>query len=705
MVKVANLVADTIWSPGAGYNDKSPEISIFLPTFRRAADGLLQKVLQSIATQSFRDFELIVIDDASTDGSADIVRDWMARDPRISCLTHPRNVGLPAVSEFEAYLKSRGRFIGFAFDDFVYEPGAFEALIKAARANPEALVHGYAEMVGWSGPHQVLGRSGVPAARLWHDNFIANATVFMPRQIIEAIGFYDPHIMAARNCDWDLWRRAQRHYPFVSVPVFIGREHGTQRADSLGRTYPVFQEVMFEFYGSRSNDLLLPKNLPERDVWTVPTPSSFAMAAAAMSTRKFFRNKAWASLEIVADTAELQRLIEPKRPIIGVAGSLEATISLCFDGVRDRFAANLRFVDFQALASVQAQHVLLCDAVIVSRGLLDPNAERVISLCTNTGIDLYYLADDNPILIAMENPELSRYRLENVRAVLKPFKGVLATSPRLVDYYRANDLHPNVQLFGPILDQATLGKMRRIAAEPHPEQLRVGFIGGKFRESDLRDRVFPALQELSHRIEIEFFARGSEGLRRDPPPSPLGWRPIPFAMSYDDFLQRWRALGIDILIHPKGQTLNIDYKTHSILLTALYLGAVPIVCDESAFRDIGENEGILKVSDGPGGFAVALERASNPDFRQEMLRRLEAFCRRTFDPAVNEQALQKISDATRPTDLIGYFERLSRECARLSHLASEANSQFNSRAFKLALKVRHVASWLRRARSLLRSRP
>jgi hypothetical protein len=362
-------------------------------------------------------------------------------------------------------------------------------------------------------------------------------------------------------------------------------------------------------------------------------------------------------------------------------------------------------VDFRSLAAVQAQHILLCDAVIVSRGLLDSNAERAIGLCTSTGIDLHYLADDNPILIAKEDAELSRYRLDKVRDVLKPFKGVLATSPRLAEYYRANGLHPNVQLFGPVLDRATLGKMRRIVTEAHPGRLRVGFIGGGFREDDLRGRVYPALRSLSQRTGIELIARESDGLRRNPPPSPLPWRQIPFALSYDSFLQTWRSLGIDVLVHPRGQTRNIDYKTDSILVTSLYLGAVPIVCDEAAFRDIGESEGVLKVGEGPGDFAAALERASDPGFRQEMLRRLEIFCGRHFDPAANEQVLQAISDTTRPTDLIGYYERLSRECARLSHYASEASNQFNSRAFKLALKIRQAATLVRRAGGLFRHRP
>jgi len=708
MVKVATLVADTIWSPGSAYHDTSPDLSILLPTFRRGADGLLQKVLERIANQTFRDFELIIVDDASTDGSADIIRDWMLRDGRISCLTHPRNIGLPAVSEFEAYLKSRGQFIGFAFDDFIYEPNAFEALIAAARANPEALIHGYAEMVGWSGPLRVLGRSSIPYAQLWQDNFIANATVLIPRRIVETIGLYDPHILAARNCDWDLWRRAQRHFPIIPIPVFIGREHGTGRSDSLGRTYPVFQEVMSEFYGGRADQVLLPASLPDRDVWAIPNPSSSALAAATISIRRFFKNKDWAASQTMADAADLQQLIEPQRPIIGVAGSLEATISLCFDGVRDRFGGHLRFVDFQTLENVQTQHILLCDAVIISRWLFEPGAQRAIRLCDDAGIDLYHLADDNPILLAQEHPEYSRYDPSSVRSALQRFKAVLATSPKLADYYKANDLHQNVQMFGPILDRATLRKMRRIVMEPHPNSLRVGFVGGEFRQKDLQLSVYPALLELSQHIAVELIARDTRdtknaGLR--PPPLPVTWHPVPFSLSYDSFLQTWRALGIDALVHPKGATLNIGYKTNSILLAALYLGAVPIVCDEPAFHGIGENEGVLKTAKGPDDFAAALKRISNLGFRQEMLRRLEEFCVTRFDPAPNEGTLQAISDATRPMDLIDYHVRLSRECSRMSRMASLAKIQSNSRAFKLALTLQKVANRARQAKGLFRRRP
>lgn len=708
MVKVATLVADTIWSPGSAYHDTAPELSILLPTFRRGADGLLQKVLERIASQTFRDFELIIVDDASTDGSVAIIRDWMARDGRISSLTHPNNIGLPAVSELEAYLKSRGRFIGFAFDDFIYEPNAFEALVSAARANPEALIHGYAEMMGWGGPHRILGRSAVPYARLSQNNFIANATVLMPRQIVETVGFYDPHILAARNCDWDLWRRVQRHFPIIAIPAFIGRELGNARPDSLGRTYPVFQEIMSEFYGGRSNQALLPTTLPDRDIWAIPERSSSALAAATLSIRRFFKHKAWAAFQAMEDTAELRCLVQPRRPIIGVAGYLEATIPLCFDGLQERFGGSIKIIDLGAAEHVLAQQILLCDAVIISRWLFEPAAERAIRLCEDAGIDLYYLADDNPIVLAREHPEYSQYSLAGVKSALQGFRAVMATSPALADYYKANGLHQNLQMFGPILDRATLGKMHRIGRERRQSGLRVGFAGGEFRHHDLQLSVYPALQKLSERMAVELVARetsGAKGTALPAPPPPIAWRPVPFSLSYDDFLQNWRALGIDVLVHPRGTTANIAYKTNSILLTAFYLGAVPIVSDEPAFDGIGEMEGVLKASVGPDGFTAALERVLAPAYRDEMLRRLEMFCVARFDLAPNERVIEAISDATRPIDLIDYHARLSRECARMSDPANVAKIHSKSRAFVLALKIQRVANFARRAKAMLLRRP
>lgn len=91
----------------------SPRVSVILPTFRRGDSGLLSAAIDSILDQSLRELELLIVDDASTDSTAGIIAEAMLRDPRVSVIRHARNIGLPAVSEYEGYLLARGDRIAF----------------------------------------------------------------------------------------------------------------------------------------------------------------------------------------------------------------------------------------------------------------------------------------------------------------------------------------------------------------------------------------------------------------------------------------------------------------------------------------------------------------------------------------------------------------------------------------------------------------
>ena len=703
MPRVSELIADTVWAAGSAWKGATPELSIFLPTFRRGRDGLLQAAIDSIRAQTFRDFELIVIDDASTDGSADIIRRAMVDDGRIGCLTHPRNVGLPAVSEFEAYLKSRGRFLGFAFDDFIFDPGAFERLLPAARANPQSLVHGYADMVGSDGQTTTLGKAEIPYGNLARYNFIANASVVVPRTIVEQVGFFDPHVLAVRECDWDLWRRIHRHYPIIRVPVFMGREMGPSLADSLGRIYPVYKDIRDEFNSSRSPGDLLPGNLRDRDVTAVPEASSHWLKAAAAAASSFFEDKAWMGPAHGARAVDHEMLAAATRPTIGVLGHMDASVSLCFDGIKERFGPSLRFIDLSAPYARQLQAAMTCDAIIFVRFLLDDSIQALIEACLLARIDLYYLADDNFIELAREDRSFARYKAENMRRALRRFKAVLATSSSLADYYTAENLHGDVRLFGPVLDRTALEKYRRIPQGPRSSLLRVGFIGGDFRRADLESNVYPALEAAARQGVIEVFARRSpkpETWTRPRPP--VVFHDVPPVYLYDDFAERWRRAGIDILVHPKGASSNIAYKTDSVLLTSLYLGAIPLVTDETAFAGAGENEGVIKVNGASSEWAAAIERMKDASARAELLSRLEAYCRNHFDPAYNDRVFETILTSTKPAGLGDRLERFSIIIEKTTTRLIEAEAQLGSRAFGLAVRLRQLANIMRRGTRWLR---
>jgi FkbM family methyltransferase len=121
-----------------------PAVSIIMPSFN--ASGTIAKALASIQFQSFTDWELVVVDDGSSDGTREVVTRLASADSRIRLVqskskgaSDARNTGLDA---------ARGEFITFLdADDFMY-PGALERRVEALKKNPEwNLVHCVTELV------------------------------------------------------------------------------------------------------------------------------------------------------------------------------------------------------------------------------------------------------------------------------------------------------------------------------------------------------------------------------------------------------------------------------------------------------------------------------------------------------------------------------------------------------------------------------
>src|SRR6188768_2020632 len=98
----------------------------------------LPQCLDSILAQTFEDFELIVVDDCSTDNSLEVIKPYL-RDPRVRLVSHAKNVGYSGslIEGTEAH--SRGDFVTvISADDMVRRPDAFERQIELLSAHPEA---------------------------------------------------------------------------------------------------------------------------------------------------------------------------------------------------------------------------------------------------------------------------------------------------------------------------------------------------------------------------------------------------------------------------------------------------------------------------------------------------------------------------------------------------------------------------------------
>ncbi len=110
-------------------------VSIGLPTYNRAA--LLRHSLDSLLAQTYKDFELIISDDGSTDNTQQLCEEYSAYDKRVRYIRHPKNIG--HVINFEYVVRqARGEYFMWGGDDDLWDKRFIEKLVAALEANPRA---------------------------------------------------------------------------------------------------------------------------------------------------------------------------------------------------------------------------------------------------------------------------------------------------------------------------------------------------------------------------------------------------------------------------------------------------------------------------------------------------------------------------------------------------------------------------------------
>jgi glycosyltransferase involved in cell wall biosynthesis len=120
-----------------GATMSGPRLTIALPVYNGAR--FLEKTLGSLLDQSFRDFELLIGDNASTDATSEIARAAAARDERIEYLRHPRNLGL--AGNYNALARrASGELFKWAPADDYYAPSYLERCVEALDEDHHAVL-------------------------------------------------------------------------------------------------------------------------------------------------------------------------------------------------------------------------------------------------------------------------------------------------------------------------------------------------------------------------------------------------------------------------------------------------------------------------------------------------------------------------------------------------------------------------------------
>lgn len=178
----------------------------------------LADAVASILAQSFREFEFLILDDASTDGTRDFLR--AQTDPRIRVIELGENIGLTAALNV-GLREARGEFIARQDADDISDPLRFEMQLGFLSGHPScAVVGSQANLIDGTGRSQgnknfPLSYRGIAFAHLF-DNALAHSAVMFRKAAVLAAGGYDEGWTASQ--DYELWSRMSERHALANLP-------------------------------------------------------------------------------------------------------------------------------------------------------------------------------------------------------------------------------------------------------------------------------------------------------------------------------------------------------------------------------------------------------------------------------------------------------------------------------------------------------
>ena len=213
-----------------------PEVSVIIPTYNSAK--YVVEAVESVLAQTWQDFEILVIDDGSTDETAQVMHRYEVPVRYI----HQQNGGV-AVARNRGIAESRGRYVAFLDADDTWLPHKLERQMEALHQQPHDQVCYSAFTVVDSdlnpiGISRSQRRGSTLEDLLTRGNVIGSiCTVLCERSLFDLVGGFDP--VLSQCADWDMWVRlaAQTEFLYVDEPLVTYRQHGT----NMSRNAPLLE--------------------------------------------------------------------------------------------------------------------------------------------------------------------------------------------------------------------------------------------------------------------------------------------------------------------------------------------------------------------------------------------------------------------------------------------------------------------------------
>jgi glycosyltransferase involved in cell wall biosynthesis len=218
------------------FNDKgkqfTPLVSVIIPTYNRA--HLVTKSIDSVQRQTFKDYEIIVVDDGGNDNTSELLQ--LRYGKRIVYIRKHRNQGLSAARN-TGVGAARGEYIAFLDDDDQWLPEKLEMQLALMQKNPSlGLAYCNAHLVNESN-ELIKEVQGSKRGYIYDDMLASNhfgiSSVLLRKKVFLETGYYDESLSALE--DWDLWIRVSKFYDvdFVDQPLVRYLMHSNNMSSNL----------------------------------------------------------------------------------------------------------------------------------------------------------------------------------------------------------------------------------------------------------------------------------------------------------------------------------------------------------------------------------------------------------------------------------------------------------------------------------------
>ncbi len=198
------------------YTIRRPLVSVVMPVYNRA--DTIRKAIDSILNQTFTDFEFIIVDDGSTDGTTEILDYYAKKDSRVRVLKNEQNRGI-SYSRNKGNDSAKGKYIAIMDSDDYSVPNRLEKQVAYLEANPEVdsvigtirsikdlNISEMSEKFPANEAYQIAQHPGHFEIDLFFYNFYSNVTSMVRKDFVKDKGiWYNPAFISAE--DYDFWKQ------------------------------------------------------------------------------------------------------------------------------------------------------------------------------------------------------------------------------------------------------------------------------------------------------------------------------------------------------------------------------------------------------------------------------------------------------------------------------------------------------------------